>query len=420
MTIKTKLSLQAIVVMTLLALLMPRAASAQSVRWQLDLGYELPNSPSLVSDAGKVETDGIARRGVADQSCAKGSPAVVLRPIDEQCRDQAEIAFRTAIAGIQGVEWWLYACDATRGPCTESSSVSKFFQLSAFEARAAALNHPFSQIQNGKVAAATGLFVAVSAADCKVVDKLGAAVSLGEDWTYLQSKICEAARGRPEFLAYKVFYDAAMTGDPARIAEAGEGFLAKFGTSIYAGGVYSRLASAYLNINQPEKMIAAGTKALQLNGDDVNVLPLMAWAIPRVTNSQTTDGRQQLQKALDYAKHGIDLLNSTPKPAEMDEASYAKVKNERLAMCHDGLGVIAAKIGKYPEAINELNQSVQLSATPDPVDYYLLAVSNQMTGHFTEAIANFTKCSLAGPLQTQCKAGLDDAKKKSQNSLAPK
>ena len=60
-------------------------------------------------------------------------------------------------------------------------------------------------------------------------------------------------------------------------------------------------------------------------------------------------------------------------------------------------------------------------ATPDPVDFYLLGVANQLTSHFSDAISAFTKCSTAGPLQPQCKAGLDDAKKKSQNSLeAPK
>jgi len=128
-----------------------------------------------------------------------------------------------------------------------------------------------------------------------------------------------------------------------------------------------------------------------------------------------------LAKAQDYAKHGIQLLATMPKPPEMDDAAFTKAKNEKLAMCHDGIGVAEVKSGKYDDAIAELNQSVELSSTPDPVDFYLLGIANQLTSHYSDAITSFTKCSTAGPLQAQCKAGLDDAKKKSQNSLeAPK
>jgi hypothetical protein len=230
------------------------------------------------------------------------------------------------------------------------------------------------------------------------------------------------AVSKDELKAYKEVYDA-RTGDPAHLIEVGEGFIAKYPMSVYVGAVYSELASAYLNANppQPDKMVTAGTKAVEINPDNVDVLPLLAWAIPRRVTAQTPDAAQQLAKAQDYAKHGIQLLTTMPKPEEMDDAAFTKAKNEKLAMCHDGLGVAEVKTGKYDDAIAELNQSVELSATPDPVDFYLLGVANQLTSHFTDSIAAFTKCSTAGPLQPQCKAGLDDVKKKSQNSLeAPK
>jgi len=230
----------------------------------------------------------------------------------------------------------------------------------------------------------------------------------------------QGAAGKDELKAYKEVYDA-RNSDPAHMIEVGEGFLAKYPMSVYMGAVYSELASAYLNTNQPDKMVTAGTKAVEINPDNVDVLPLLAWAIPRRVTGQTPDAAQQLSKAQDYAKHGIQLLTTMPKPEEMDDAAFTKAKNEKLAMCHDGIGVAEVKTGKYDDAIAELNQSVELSATPDPVDFYLLGVANQLTSHFSDAISAFTKCSTAGPLQPQCKAGLDDAKKKSQNSLeAPK
>lgn len=225
---------------------------------------------------------------------------------------------------------------------------------------------------------------------------------------------------KEEDAAYKVVYDARV-GDPKHLIEVGEGFLAKYPMSIYGGAVYSELTTAYLNAGQEDKFLEAGNKALELNPDNVDVLPLMAMAIPRRINSKTTDAPQQLQKAQTFGKHGVDLLNSMPKPADLDDVTFQKVKNDKLAMCHSGLGVAAFQQGKYPESITELSQSVLLASVPDPVDYYLLGKADQATSHFTDAIAAFNKCAAAGPLQAQCKAGADQTKKDSQNQLeAPK
>jgi tetratricopeptide (TPR) repeat protein len=225
---------------------------------------------------------------------------------------------------------------------------------------------------------------------------------------------------KDELNAYKALY-AARAGDPNKITDLGEAFVAKFPDSVYAGAVYSEMTSAYLQTNQTDKMMVTGTKALEKNPDNVDVLPIMAWAIPRKASSATADGADQIKKAQAWAHHGIDLITSMPKPAEMDDAAFSKAKNDKLALCHDGLGVSAVKAGKFDEAIPELTQSIQLSSTPDPVDYYLLGVADENGSHFTDAIAAFTKCSADGPMQAQCKGLLDETKKKSANSLeAPK
>ena len=228
------------------------------------------------------------------------------------------------------------------------------------------------------------------------------------------------AVSKEELAAYKAVYEA-RGGDPAKLVELGEAFVMKYPDSIYVGPVYSDLANAYLHTNQPDKMIDAGTKALDKNPDNVDVLPMMSWALARRVSSQTPDGPAQLAKAAGYGKHGIDLISSMPKPVSLDDAIFTKTKNELLSMCHDGIGVAAVKTGKYDLAVAELTQSVQLSSAPDPVDYYLIGVSNEVGSHFTDASAAFTKCSTEGPMQAQCKAGLEDTKKKAKDNLeAPK
>src|SRR5260370_7755413 len=53
----------------------------------------------------------------------------------------------------------------------------------------------------------------------------------------------QAGAAKDELKAYKEVYDA-RGGDPAKLIEVGEGFLAKYPMSGYAGAVYSGVASA--------------------------------------------------------------------------------------------------------------------------------------------------------------------------------
>lgn len=226
---------------------------------------------------------------------------------------------------------------------------------------------------------------------------------------------------KAELKAYKAFYNARNAPD-AQVISLGESFVAKYPQSPYAGAVYGKLTGAYLHENNVDKMFQAGTKALELNPDNIDVLPLMAWAIPRRVNSKTPNAPQELQKAEKYAQHGIELLSSMPKPDNMDNATFTKVKNDKLAMCHSGLGTADVKLGKYDQAVTELSQAVQLSSTPDPVDYYLLGISNEMTSHFSDAVDAYSKCAaLPSSLQAACKAGISEVKNKAKNNLeAPK
>jgi tetratricopeptide (TPR) repeat protein len=212
--------------------------------------------------------------------------------------------------------------------------------------------------------------------------------------------------------AYKAIYNA-QKGDPMHVIELGEAFVAKFPMSYYAAPVYTILTETYLNSGQTDKMVDAGNKTLALDPDNVDVLAIMAWALPRRASGNSPD----LQKAQGYAHHGLDLIAALQKPKDMSDADFTKTKNEKISMCHDGLGVAAVKTGKYDDAITELTQAIQLSDEPGPVDNYLLGIADENTSHFTDAITNFNKCGASGPMQAQCKAQADATKKKSQNSL---
>jgi tetratricopeptide (TPR) repeat protein len=256
-------------------------------------------------------------------------------------------------------------------------------------------------------AAVIGLTVALS---------FGAGLSsAGQPASYAQDKDKDKSDkkekvNKAEEAAYKAFF-ASQGADPAMQIQLGEDFITKFPMSKYLGGVYGVLTTAYYTSGNTDKMFAAGAKALELNPDNVDVLALLAMAIPRRVKSNTPDGPQQLQKAEVYAHHAIELIPSLTKPETVDDATFEKAKNDKLALAHSGLGLLDIDNKKYEDAKTELTQAVQLASAPDPVDYYLLGNADYQGSYLNGAIAAYDKCAAAGPLVTQCKAREDSVKK---------
>lgn len=219
--------------------------------------------------------------------------------------------------------------------------------------------------------------------------------------------------------AYKAFYEANKE-DPEGLVRLGEEFAKKFPESRYLASIYSKLVTAYLATQQVEKMFAAGEKALELNPDNVDVLPLLGWVMPRRFDPNALDAQQKLEKAEQYSQRGIELLEALQKPAEIAEEQFTQAKKEKLAMCHSGLGLVNLHRQKFPDAIKELETATQLSANPDPIDYFLLGVAYQQTQRFSDAVSAFEKCgSFPSQLQDRCKAGLEEAKKRAASQPKP-
>jgi hypothetical protein len=215
---------------------------------------------------------------------------------------------------------------------------------------------------------------------------------------------------KAEEAAYKAVL-AAQGGEPAAQIQTGEDFIAKFPMSRYAPGVYGMLTTAYYTEGNTDKMFSTGAKALEANPDNVDVLALLAMAIPRRVKANTPDGAQQLVKAEGYAHHAIELIPNMTKPETIDDASFEKAKNDKLSLAHSGLGLIDIDHQKYDDAKTELEQAVKLAANPDPVDYFLLGNADVQGSYFHAAITAYEQCASSGPLTAQCKTREEAAKK---------
>jgi tetratricopeptide (TPR) repeat protein len=217
---------------------------------------------------------------------------------------------------------------------------------------------------------------------------------------------------KAEEAAYKALL-ASQNGDPATRIQLGEDFALKFPTSHYLPGVYGVLTSSYFAKGDTDNMFAAGSRAIQLDPQNADVLSLLAMAIPRRVKPTSPDGAQRLQTAEAYAHRAIEIIPTMTKPDTVDDAAFEKAKNDKLALAHSGLGLIANNNKKFEDARTELMQAVQLASRPDPVDYYLLGNADAQAGYMNGAIAAYDKCATTGTgqLAAGCKAREEAAKK---------
>jgi tetratricopeptide (TPR) repeat protein len=215
--------------------------------------------------------------------------------------------------------------------------------------------------------------------------------------------------------AYRMLV-AAGDSSPANRIMLCEDFVKRFPQSRSLAGVYATLATAYASTGEEDKMFASGSKALELNPDNVDVLSLFAMAIPRRVKANAPDALQQYEKAEGYARRVIELIPNLAKPYNIDDATFEAEKNDKLAMAHSGLGMAEYQYKSYGAARTELTQAVQLSSIPDPVDFYMLGNADILLGNYKDAIAAYEKCAKSGPLAAQCKAREDSAQHQSTTS----
>ena len=168
------------------------------------------------------------------------------------------------------------------------------------------------------------------------------------------------------------------------------------------------------------KMYADSDKALALNPDDVNVLVLVGWVIPRKYDPNDLAAESQLAKAEKYEKHALEVLAALPKPANLTDEQFAKVKAEGESQAHSGLGLIYFRRQNYAESVEELKKSTMDPTNQDPVDYYIMGMDLTQLKRFSESADAFAKCAaIPGGLQDRCKQMGADAKKQAAAAPAP-
>src|SRR5271169_1747821 len=222
-----------------------------------------------------------------------------------------------------------------------------------------------------------------------------------------------------EEAAYKAFNDTKPDDADKRI-QLGEQYVQKYPSGKYLEQVYQGLTTAEYSKQDFAKLYADADKTLAANPDDVTVLVLVGWVIPHNYDPNDLAADNLLAKGEKYEKHALEVLATLPKPANMTDEQFAKVKAQGEAQAHSGLGLIYFRRQNYAESIAELKKATADPANQDPTDFYVMGVELNQLKRFSESADAFQKCAaLPGGLQDRCKQMAADAKKQAAAATAP-
>ena len=204
-----------------------------------------------------------------------------------------------------------------------------------------------------------------------------------------------------EEAAYQAFVKA---NEDAKKIKLGNAFLLKYPGDRYSEAVYEELAQAYYNRKDLADFYTYSDKGLSLFPNDVHLLALTGWVIPRAFTPDDPNGEKNLAKAETYEKHALDVMGTMTKPDVFTDEQFATFKTGETAVAHSGLGLIYFRREKYDESAKELQTAIPGEANPDQTDLFILGADLENLSHFKEAADAFNRCAqIAGMMQDKCK-----------------
>lgn len=210
---------------------------------------------------------------------------------------------------------------------------------------------------------------------------------------------------------YKTFYETKPDAVDTEI-QLGRKFLEAYPSSRYVETVNARLAQSYYFKQDWGNFYAYADKTISLNPDDVDILVLVGWVIPRSYNPNDLESGRRLDKAENYEKHALQLLQTLQKRPGITDEQFAAAKTMYLSQAHSGLGLVYFRRQNYADSFTELQQATTGIATPDPADYYVMGLNLQHLNRLADSADAFQKCGqISGPLQDRCKQLSEQVKK---------
>jgi tetratricopeptide (TPR) repeat protein len=173
--------------------------------------------------------------------------------------------------------------------------------------------------------------------------------------------------------------------DPAEQIQAVDELLQKFKDTEYKAIVLGIQASAAFQMNDRDKVIVYGEKALEANPQNYQVMVMMAQALAQGTREFDLDREEKLARVEKLATDAIAVLDvaQKPNPQVTDEQWTQEVTNFK-ADATVALGMADAARKSFDDAITHFQAALVLR--PDQVTTLRLAQAYNNAGKYPDAL----------------------------------
>jgi tetratricopeptide (TPR) repeat protein len=172
--------------------------------------------------------------------------------------------------------------------------------------------------------------------------------------------------------------------------------------------VYDELVQTYYIKQDLPSFYTYSDKGIALFPDDVSLLTLTGWVIPRAYSHDDPDGDKKLEKAATYEKRALTAIAALTKPSGMSNQQFDQFRTGESAIAHSGLGLVYFRRGQFEDSAKELQVAIQDSAKPDQTDFYVLGADFENLNQHKEAADAFAHCAqIDGGLRDSCKKFAD-------------
>ena len=202
---------------------------------------------------------------------------------------------------------------------------------------------------------------------------------------------------------YNDYSNAISQSSPAAKASAIEGFLTKYPNSVVKGEMLEQLMAAYQATNNMDKTVDAANRLLQVDPNNLRALAITVYIKKAQAAQKSTPAEQQplLDEAAANAQKGL----AAPKPANMPDADYQKLKDATTPIFYGAIAMDNQLKKDYPGAVEAFKkelQSVPAAQTqtgPALNDTYLLgqAYAQQTPPDLKNAVWFLTRAAAYAP-----------------------
>jgi tetratricopeptide (TPR) repeat protein len=172
---------------------------------------------------------------------------------------------------------------------------------------------------------------------------------------------------------YNAYMGAINSSDPHMKASALESFINQYPNSVMKVDALELLMRTYQQTGDVPKTMETANRVLQADPNNVTALALLSYLNRmKAQSEQPPQSTQDLTLASQFGQRGLQALKTYPKPENMSDVDFAKLKDQLAGIFNGSVGIAALQGNDYPKAQEALQSAVSSLPANDPTAFSLV------------------------------------------------